>query len=68
MNKQEMSDLPAAWNDLDKIQEFVPMKDPLLHDTRSWGDIAMEEEEEEEQQQTKPQKEEDGWTVVKRKK
>lgn len=67
MNRQQMSDLPAAWNDLDKIQEFVPMKDPLLHDTRSWGDIAMEEEEEE-QQQTKPQEEEDGWTVVKRKK
>lgn len=67
MNRQQMSDLPAAWNDLDKIQEFVPMKDPLLHDTRSWGDIAMEEEEEQ-QQQTKPQEEEDGWTVVKRKK
>ena len=67
MNRQQMSDLPAAWNDLDKIQEFVPMKDPQLHDTRSWGDIAMEEEEEQ-QQQTKPQEEEDGWTVVKRKK
>lgn len=66
MNKDQMSNLPATWKDLDKIEEFIPMKDPLLHDNRSWGDIAMEEEEE--QQQTTPQEEEDGWTVVKRKK
>jgi len=50
--------------------------DPLQQDTRSWGDIAMDEDEDEDEQtqnNTKqennhPENDQDNWTVVTKKK
>lgn len=48
--------------------------DPLQHDTRSWGDIAMDEDEDEQtqnntkQENNHPENDQDNWTVVTKKK